>query len=200
MTAGPANVPPAETAAWFLAQEPAFHEKWMAMALAEARAAAEEGEVPMGCVVVRRTPDGAARPVGRAHNSVEALKDPTAHAEMLAITQAAAATGDWRLTDCALYVTKEPCPMCGGAVVLGRLALAAWAASDPKRGAHTVFGMFSHPGLNHRPAVLPGCGPAAALEELRGFFRARRRRDAAGREARPGSAGTEDEAFGFGKA
>lgn len=90
--------------------------------------------------------------------------------------------------------------MCGGAVVLGRLALVAWAASDPKRGAHTVFGMFAHPGLNHRPAVLPGCGPAAALEELRAFFKTRRNGSAAGRERRPGSAGTEREAFGFGKA
>ena len=167
----PSNPPPAETAAWFLSRDPAFHEKWMAMALEEARAAAAEGEVPMGCVVVRLLPGGVARPVGRAHNRVEALKDPTAHAEMLAITQAASEVGDWRLSDCALYVTKEPCPMCGGATVLGRLALAAWAASDPKRGAHTVFGMFSHPGLNHRPAVLPGVGPAAALEELQGFFR-----------------------------
>ena len=165
------NPPPAETAAWFLAQGPAFHERWMSVALAEARAAAEEGEVPMGCVVVRHLPDGSALPVGRAHNVVEARGDPTAHAERLAIAQAASAIGDWRLTDCALYVTKEPCPMCGGAAVLGRLSLVAWAASDPRRGAHTVFGLFSHPGLNHHPAVLPGCGPAAALAELQGFFR-----------------------------
>ena len=169
------NPPPSETADWFLAQPSAFHEKWMAMALAEARAAAEEGEVPMGCVVVRRLPDGAARPVGRAHNQVEALRDPTAHAEVLAITQAAAEVGDWRLTDCALYVTKEPCPMCGGAIVLGRLALVAWAASDPKRGAHAVFGMFDHPGLNHRPATLFPVGGPEVLEELQGFFRDRRR-------------------------
>ena len=169
------NPPPAETAAWFLAQPAAFHEKWMAMALAEARLAAEEGEVPMGCVVVRRAPDGAVRAVGRAHNQVEALGDPTAHAEMLAITQAAAEVGDWRLTDCALYVTKEPCPMCGGAIVLGRLALVAWAASDPKRGAHTVFGTFAHPGLNHRPATLFPVGGPEVLAELQGFFRDLRR-------------------------
>ena len=168
------NPPPSETADWFLAQPDSFHEKWMAMALAEARLAAEEGEVPMGCVVVRRLPDGTARPVGRAHNQVEALKDPTAHAEVLAITQAAAEVGDWRLTDCALYVTKEPCPMCGGAIVLGRLALVAWAASDPKRGAHTVFGMFSHPGLNHHPSTRFPVGGPEILEELQGFFRALR--------------------------
>ena len=169
------NPPPAETADWFLAQPAAFHEKWMAMALAEARAAAEEGEVPMGCVVVRRLPDGTARPVGRARNQVEALKDPTAHAEVLAITQAAAEVGDWRLTDCALYVTKEPCPMCGGAIVLGRLALVAWAASDPKRGAHTVFVMFDHPGINPRPATLFPVGGPGVLAELQGFFRDLRR-------------------------
>lgn len=179
------NPPPAETAAWFLAQNAAFHDKWMSMALAEARAAAEEGEVPMGCVVVRLGADGAARAVGRDHNRVEALKDPTAHAEMLATTQAAAAVGDWRLSDCAIYVTKEPCPMCGGAIVLARFALAAWAAADPKRGAHTVFGMFSHPGLNHRPAVMSGTGPESALAQLQGFFRERREksRDPARQEA-----------------
>ncbi|MBR1609284.1 MAG: nucleoside deaminase, partial [Kiritimatiellae bacterium] len=102
------------------------------------------------------------------------LRDPTAHAEVIAIGQAASETGDWRLTDCALYVTKEPCPMCGGAAVLGRLALVAWAAADPKRGAHTVFGMFAHPGLNHRPAVLAPVGSPEALAELQSFFRARR--------------------------
>ena len=146
------NPPPSETADWFLAQPSAFHGKWMAMALAEARAAAEEGEVPMGCVVVRRLPDGTARPVGRAHNQVEALRDPTAHAEVLAITQAAAEVGDWRLTDCALYVTKEPCPMCGGAIVLGRLALVAWAASDPP-----ISSSFA------RNAANVGCTALAAL-------------------------------------
>ena len=168
------NPPPSETAAWFRAQPAAFHEKWMAMALAEARAAAEEGEVPMGCVVVRRLPDGTARPVGRARNQVEALRDPTAHAEVLAITQAAAEVGDWRLTDCALYVTKEPCPMCGGAIVLGRLALVAWAASDPKRGAHTVFGMFDHPGINHHPEVVSGVLEEDCKSLLQDFFRCRR--------------------------
>ena len=173
-TGFPTNPPPSETAVWFREQNSAFHEKWMALALAEARLAAEEGEVPMGCVVVRRCHDGVARPVGRAHNQVEALKDPTAHAEMLAVTQATSAVGDWRLTDCALYVTKEPCPMCGGAIVLGRLALIAWAASDPKRGAGTVFGLFGHRGLNHRPEVMAPVGGPEMLEELQSFFRARR--------------------------
>ena len=145
--------------------------KYMEMALREAQKAADDGEVPTGCVIV----DAGGRILGRAHNQTEGLVDATAHAEMLAITQAAAEAGDWRLTDCALYVTKEPCPMCGGAIVLGRLALVAWAASDPKRGAHTVFGTFAHPGLNHRPATLFPVGGPEVLAELQGFFRDLRR-------------------------
>ena len=168
------NPPPAETAAWFLAQPAAFHEKWMAMALAEARAAAEEGEVPMGCVVVRRLPDGTARPVGRDRNRVESLKDPTAHAEVLAIGQAAAEAGDWRLTDCALYVTKEPCPMCAGAIVLARLDAVVWGVSDPKRGGGTTFGIFDHPGINHHPAIVTGVLEDDAKALLQDFFRSRR--------------------------
>ena len=171
----PSNPPPAETAAWFRSRPAAFPDRWMALAVEEARRAADEGEVPMGCVVVRRLPDGSVRPVGRAHNQVEALKDPTAHAEVLAIGQAASETGDWRLTDCALYVTKEPCPMCGGAAVLGRLALVAWAVSDPKRGAGSVFGLFSHPGLNHHPDTLFPVGPPGVLGEIQDFFRSLRR-------------------------
>lgn len=166
---------------WFASQPARFHERYMRMALEEARKAAGEGEVPMGCVIVRLAPDGSVRLVGKAHNGTEGLKDPTAHAETLAVTQAASEAGDWRLSDCALYVTKEPCPMCGGAIVLGRIALVAWAASDPKRGAHTVFGMFAHPGLNHHPRVLPDIGSPEALAELQAFFKARRRENAADR-------------------
>lgn len=161
--------------AWFAAQPSSFHERQMDLALREARKAADEGEVPMGCVIVRLRADGSTELVGKAHNGTEGLKDPTAHAEVLAITQAAAAVGDWRLSDCALYVTKEPCPMCGGAIVLGRLAFVAWAASDPKRGAGTVFGMFDHPGLNHHPVVRADVGSPEALAELQEFFRARRK-------------------------
>ena len=92
----------------------------MRLAQAEAAKAEAEGEVPAGCIVVVAGDDGRPRVVGRAHNMTEALKDPTAHAEMLAITQATAAVGDWRLENAILYVTKEPCPMCGGAIVLAR--------------------------------------------------------------------------------
>lgn len=167
------NPPPAESAKWFLSQPAAFHDGWMAEALAEARLARDAGEVPMGCVVVRRLGEEAVR-VAAAHNLVEALHDPTAHAEALAIRAASVAVGDWRLTDCALYCTKEPCPMCGGAAVLGRLALVAWGVSDPKRGAATVFGLFGHPGLNHHPATTSGVGGAAALTEIQAFFRSLR--------------------------
>lgn len=158
----------------FTALPDTFHEAQMRIALREAALAAETDEVPMGCVIVRMRPDGSVAIVGKAHNQTEGLKDPTAHAEILAITQAAEAVGDWRLSDCALYVTKEPCPMCGGAIVLARLALVCWAVPDPKRGAHTVFNLFRHPGLNHHPPVLEGICEAEALTGLQAFFRARR--------------------------
>ena len=164
------------------AVDAAFHEKYMRLAQAEAAKAETEGEVPAGCVVVVPGGDGSPRIVGRAHNMAEALKDPTAHAEMLAITQATAAVGDWRLENAILYVTKEPCPMCGGAIVLARVPFVVWGADDPKRGAHTVFRMFEHPGINHHPDVLPGVCRDACLEQLQGFFRSRRLKKPPSRE------------------
>ncbi|MGN0845380.1 MAG: nucleoside deaminase [Kiritimatiellia bacterium] len=155
-----------------------FHETWMKIALKEAEIAAENGETPMGCVIVQMLPDGSAKIVGKARNQTETLKDPTAHAEMIAITQATAATGDWRLNDCALYVTKEPCPMCGGAIVLARPSFVCWAVSDPKRGAQTVFRIFSHPGVNHHPNLRSGICEAEALSVLQSFFRQRRKENA----------------------
>ncbi len=140
---------------------PAFHEAFMRLALREAEKAARAGEVPAGCVIIRRpdSPDviPAGVPlIGRAHNQTELLKDPTAHAEMLAITQAATALGDWRLLDTLLYVTKEPCPMCAGAIILARIPTVVFGLADPKRGGGTVFSIFNHPGLNHRPEILAG--------------------------------------------
>ena len=99
----------------------------MRLALGQAALAAEAGDVPVGAVIVR-----GAEVIGRAHNQVELLKDPTAHAEMIAITQAAAAVGDWRLNETTLYVTKEPCPMCGGAIVLARISRVVFGARDPQ--------------------------------------------------------------------
>ena len=105
-------------------------ERFMRAALAEAAAAREEGEVPVGAVVVR---DG--RVIGRGHNQRERLNDPTAHAEMIAITAAAASAESWRLDDCTLYLTLEPCAMCAGAIVLARLERLVFGATDPKAGA-----------------------------------------------------------------
>lgn len=99
----------------------------MRQALQQAALAADAGEVPVGAIVVR-----AQTVIGRAYNQVELLKDPTAHAEMIAITQAASAIGDWRLTECILYVTKEPCPMCAGAIALARIPKVVFGASDPQ--------------------------------------------------------------------
>lgn len=153
--------------------DPACYEpdpRWMRKALQLAEAAAEAEEVPVGCVIVR-----AGRLVARASNQVELLKDATAHAEMIAITQAASAVGDWRLTDCVLYVTKEPCPMCAGAIVLSRIPVVVWGVSDPLRGgAVSRFNIVNDPNLNHRVRVIPGLMEPECRALLQGFFRARR--------------------------
>ena len=166
-----------------------FDEHFMKMALREAMKAADEGEVPLGCVVVAPSVlepahDGhpavfsddptAARILGRAHNMPEGLKDATAHAEMLAMSAAFQAVGDWRLNGARLYVTKEPCPMCAGAIVLARLDAVVWGVSDPKRGGGTTFGIFDHPGINHHPELVTGVCEAESKELLQGFFRGRR--------------------------
>lgn len=158
-------------------------EHFMAMALREAEKAAADGEVPTGCVIVEM-PEGEVsmpaecRILGRAHNQTEGLTDATAHAEMLALSQAFAAKGNWRLTGSRLYVTKEPCPMCAGAIVLGRLDAVVWGASDPKRGGSTVFDIFRHPGINHHPELVPGVMEDACLAVLKDFFRTRRLQNA----------------------
>ena len=150
----------------------------MRQALHEALKAAEAGEVPTGCVIVRPPPAGSVlggKIIARAHNQTELLKDATAHAEILAITQASAAVGDWRLTDTILYVTKEPCAMCAGAIVLARVPLVVWGLSDPKRGGHSVFSILAHDGLNHRPEVISGVLETDCREMFQSFFRERRK-------------------------
>src|SRR5262245_16885365 len=128
------------------------HEVWMRLALAEARQAFEEGEVPIGAVVVHQD-----RVIAAAHNQREALRDPTAHAEMIAITQAAEALGSWRLLDCALYVTLEPCPMCAGAIVQARMPTVVYGTTDPKAGAcHTLYQITADARLNHQSTVIGG--------------------------------------------
>jgi tRNA(adenine34) deaminase len=143
---------------------------FMQLALDEARAAAARGEVPVGCVIVR---DGAA--VARAGNRTLADKDPTAHAELLAIRQAAAALGSERLTDCDLYVTLEPCAMCAAAMSFARIRRLYFGAPDPKGGAveHGVR-FFAAPTCHHRPEVYGGIGESDAAILLREFFQARR--------------------------
>ena len=159
----------------------AFDEFFMAMALREAEKAAQDGEVPTGCVIVETpqdedAPPSAARILGRAHNQTEMLSDATAHAEMLAMSAAFAAKGDWRLSGARLYVTKEPCPMCAGGIALARLDAVVWGVSDPKRGGGTVFGIFGHPGMNHRPGIVSGVLETESKALLQGFFKSRRQR------------------------
>ena len=147
-------------------------ERFMREALREAEKAHREGEVPVGCVIA-----SGGRIVGRAHNQREQLKDPTAHAEMLALTQAAAHQGDWRLENACLYVTLEPCPMCAGALVLARVARLVYGAQDPKAGAcGTLYNIPQDPRLNHRIEVVSGilAEPCGAI--LKTFFARRRGR------------------------
>jgi tRNA(adenine34) deaminase len=144
----------------------------MEMALAEAGRAAGEDEVPVGAVIVSFQHGVLAR----AHNQREQLNDPTAHAEMIAISQAANALRSWRLEDCALYVTLEPCPMCAGAIVLARLPLVVYGCTDPKAGAcHTLYQIASDPRLNHRAEVLGGVLAERCAAVLSDFFAAKRR-------------------------
>ena len=127
-------------------------EQWMVAAIAEAELAAEKGEVPVGAVIVH---DGEI--IGRGHNLRELSQDPTAHAEMIAIRQAAEALGSWRLIDTSLYVTLEPCPMCAGALVNARVPRVVWGCNDPKAGAtETLYTIGSDPRLNHRFECVPG--------------------------------------------
>jgi tRNA(Arg) A34 adenosine deaminase TadA len=143
----------------------------MERALGEARAAAERGEVPIGAVIVG--PDGTI--LASAGNRTEEDRDPTAHAEMLAIRGAAAALGSARLVDCDLHVTLEPCPMCAQAISFARLRRVYYAASDPKGGGveHGPC-IFKQPTCHHRPEVYPGIAEQEAGELLRAFFRQRR--------------------------
>ena len=148
----------------------ATHEKFMMTALRLAQRAADEGEVPVGAVIVRQ-----GRIIGQAYNQVELLKDPTAHAEMIAITQAASAAGDWRLEETTLYVTKEPCPMCAGAIILARIPLVVWGMTDPLRGgAVSQFGIFQSAHLHHRTDHLAGVLEGPCREIVQTFFKERR--------------------------
>ncbi len=142
------------------------HERWMRAALQLARQAFDDGEVPIGAVIVRDE-----QIIGEAFNQREALNDPTAHAEMIAITQAAQTLESWRLLECTMYVTLEPCVMCAGAIVLARLPTVIYGTTDPKAGAcHTLFQITNDPRLNHRATVVGGVLQDECRAILQEFF------------------------------
>ena len=143
---------------------------WMSRALVHARTAAARAEVPVGAVIVR-----SGHVLGEGHNRTVADADPTAHAEVIAIRQAAAVVGDWRLLDCTLYVTLEPCTMCAGSIVLARIPRVVYGARDPKAGMVDSLGdLLRDPRLNHRCEVTGGVLAEESGELLRAFFRERR--------------------------
>lgn len=149
-------------------------EHYMQVALTEARAAGAAGEVPVGAVIVKDD-----EIIGRGSNQVERLRNPTAHAEILAIEQAVKVVNDWRLVGTTMYVTKEPCPMCAGAIVLARIDRVVWGLTDPLRGgAISVTKVFEQPGLNHHPAFLAGVLEDECRAVIQSFFKARRVDDA----------------------
>src|SRR5437773_8642050 len=153
---------------------------FMGEAFRQAARAYEAEEVPVGAVVVRE-----GRIIARAFNQVELLKDATAHAEMLALTQAEEAVGDWRLTDCTLYVTKEPCPMCAGAMVQVRLARLVYGANDPKAGAAgSALNLLQFPTLNHRCEITSNVRLEECRALLQTFFAEQR---AEGKHQKPGN-------------
>ncbi|MBE0644758.1 MAG: tRNA adenosine(34) deaminase TadA [Bacteroidetes bacterium] len=146
------------------------HERWMEMALRQAERAFEEEEVPVGAVVIK---DG--RVIGKGYNQNEQLKDPTAHAEIIAITAAANTLGDKRLDDCTLYVTLEPCAMCAGAIVLARIPVLVFGAYDAKAGAcGTLMNIVEDKRLNHSVHVIPGVLDDKSTALLKSFFGALR--------------------------
>jgi tRNA(adenine34) deaminase len=143
---------------------------FMSEALRMAVRALEAEEVPIGAIVVRE-----GKIIARAFNQVELLKDATAHAEMLALTQAEAAIGDWRLTDCDLYVTKEPCPMCAGALVHVRMRRVIFGCPDPRGGAAGgLLNLLQNSSLNHQCEITAGVRQEECASLLQGFFRAKR--------------------------
>lgn len=154
------------------AEELVIHEFWMKAAIAEAHKAESLGEVPIGAVVVHQE-----KIIGRGYNLRETTLDSTAHAEMVAIRQASTVLQSWRLLDCRLYVTLEPCPMCAGAMVQARLPLTIYGTTDPKAGcAGTLMNLLEEPRFNHRTEIIQGVLQEECAELLTSFFRQLRRR------------------------
>jgi len=156
-------------------EEPSFtskqdDERYMRMAIDQAFIAEENGDVPIGCVIVFE-----GRVIGKAYNQREQLHDPTAHAEIIALTQAADFIGNWRLHGCTIYVTLEPCPMCAGALVLARLDRLVFGTDDPKTGScGSLYNIVQDERLNHRLAVMPHILQKDCQDQLQAFFRRRR--------------------------
>lgn len=147
-------------------------ERYMAYALKEAQRAYDAGEVPVGCVIIHQ-----GEIIGKAHNQRETLQDPTAHAEVLAITQAAARLGSWRLENAKMYVTLEPCPMCAGAIILSRLAEVHFGAMDPKAGCcGSLMNLLEDSRFNHMPKMYQGLMADECGGILTSFFREIRKR------------------------
>ncbi|MEE9293816.1 MAG: tRNA adenosine(34) deaminase TadA [Phycisphaerae bacterium] len=146
--------------------DPADDQRFMKAALREAEKAAQEDEIPVGAVVV-----SAGRIIGRGYNQREKLNDPTAHAEMIALTAAAAHLRSWRLSGCTLYVTLEPCPMCAGAMLQARISRLVFGATDPKAGAcGTLYSLHDDPRLNHHVQTTPGVLADECADPLASFF------------------------------
>ena len=145
-------------------------ERYMRMAIDQAYIAEENGDVPIGCVIVHEN-----RVIAKAYNQREQLHDPTAHAEIVALTQAAEFIGNWRLHGCTLYVTLEPCPMCAGALVLGRLDRVVYGTDDPKTGAvRSLYQLVEDPRLNHQLEVTCGIMQDECKKQLQTSFQRRR--------------------------
>ncbi|MEQ8209064.1 MAG: tRNA adenosine(34) deaminase TadA [Lacipirellulaceae bacterium] len=160
------NPPPTETPS-----DELEHLRYMQQAYGMAEEALNHEEVPVGAVIV-----SAGKVIAAAHNQRETLRDPTAHAEMIAITQASESLGSWRLTDCTLYVTLEPCPMCAGAIVQARIPKLVFGALDPKAGAvESLYEVLSDSRLNHQTEIISGVMAEPCGEILSSFFRQRRK-------------------------
>ncbi len=149
-------------------------ERFMQMAIAAAAIAEENGDVPIGAVIVCKN-----EIIGKAYNQREQLSDPTAHAEIIALTQAAAALGNWHLNGCTMYVTLEPCPMCAGALVLSRMDRLVYGCDDPKGGAcGSLYNIVKDERLNHRLEVTAGVLAEECREQLQSFFEQHRDKNA----------------------
>jgi len=151
------------------------HDDWMSSALAQATLAVESGDIPIGAVVLCRRPDGSLDVIAERHNEREATNDPTAHAEVLALRDAAASLGRWRLHDCFMAVTLEPCPMCAGALWASRIGGVVWGATNEDAGAlGTLYQLGQDPRLNHEFPSRPGVRREQCASLLEEFFAARR--------------------------